>query len=145
MRSLCLYLPSSNFPLTLTSVNHRSDLSFWETVCFWSKIDLNTMLVPVTQHSDPIFLYVSDWSAGQLKLQYVTTQGLHRRWLYSFPTFPNPHWFCIWKSVSLNLPHIFSSSCIPLPSCLATTCSFSLSIALFLFCNGYSLFFGLHA
>ena len=144
LEAYAFYLASSNFPLTLTSVNHRSDLSFWEMVCFWSKIDLNPMSFPVTRHSDPIFLYVSHRSAGQLKLLYVPIQGLHGRWLYSLPTFPVPHWFCIWKSVSVNLPHIFSSSCIPLSSCLATTCLFSLSIALFLFCNGYSLFFGLH-
>ena len=41
------------------SDNHKSCLIFW--FCFWIIIKLyNTVLVTVTQHSDSVFLYISN-------------------------------------------------------------------------------------
>ena len=100
------------------------------------------MLVPVTQHTDLMFLNTSKWSP-RLSLVTICRQRYYIIIDYIPHTvhfIPVTHLLCSWKFVPLNRPHPFLSS--PHPS-LATTCLFSVSITLFLFCYVYSfvLFF----
>ena len=73
-------------------------------------------------------------------------KDMHNHWLYSpyRTVHPMTYLFCNWDFVSLNFPHLFHSSPLPLPP--ATTCLFSKSMTLFLFCYVCSivLYFRFH-
>ena len=93
----------------------------------WSTI---LLLVPVTQHSDSIFLYNSKWSPDKSIVTLCDhTEILQTYWQYS----PYCKWHtcdsCSEKFEPLNLLHVFLS--VP-HSPLATTCSFSV-------CNSVSV------
>ena len=106
------------FPLTPSpsSCNHKPDLFFYEFVCFclflkYNLPTVNTMLVPVTQHSDLIFLYISRWSPWWLQSLSVTIQ---RYCIVTF-FFLISHQFYTHQCIHVNPNHPIQHTTIPTP------------------------------
>ena len=98
------------------------------------------MLVPVTQHSDFIFLCFSIWSPMiSLVIIYHHTKILHN-YLTIFPTVYILYLWLIYfvtESLYLLISLTYSSPPFPAPTPLATTSFFSVSMTLFLLCYVY--------
>ena len=106
--------------------------------CYWTFKNWNIIdfqhLVPGAHHSDSYFCTLQNdhhhKSSYRLSPYKVITILLTYSPCCMFH--PRDSFICNWKFVPLNLPHLFLSSPTPFP--LATTCFFSVSMTLFLFC-----------
>ena len=85
----CLHLisvPLSPYPAPLEKTNLISfSVSFllFLLVVFEIRLTYNIMLVPITQHSVLIFLYILNWSPQHLVIMHHHTRILHGYWLCS--------------------------------------------------------------
>ena len=94
-------------------------------ICNWSIAPL----VPLTQHSDLIFLCIWKWSHYSSSCRMSPYKGAFHAVHFK----PVTQLFHNWKFVCLHLPHL--SLLLPPLSPLATACFFSVSITLvFFFC-----------
>ena len=111
--SLCLLTALISSLLLLMN----TDLFFYEFV-FEISMTYYTMLVPVKQYNDLIFLGISKWLPQWAELQYVSMLRYCTVTDYIPHTvhfIPVTHLFCNWKFVP-NLPYLCLSSLHPLPS-----------------------------
>ena len=129
-----LHLLPTFIPYTPTSGNQKSNLFFCEFVCFWNIIDLQHYVSSC---------YTVEWSDISVHFKLITMISHYNLSPYKDTTvidyiphtghfIPVTHLFCYWNFVPLTLPHFFFPP--PTPSPLATTCLFSVSITLFIFC-----------